>query len=508
MKRAFGICAILATALWASSSHSAFTRLGTCEELLHAHPGLSDGDENGAARRQLINGFNEKILNGLPLSPSERAALRSVIRSSSLITDSRKSELLQVLKKNAIGEEQYRKDLRAVVAYRIRQLRFLESMAQPGTLRYDESQDPVLRQAIRDRTPEGLVYEKLGYTLDGKTPNFMQFARNVQSLYEQKGVPVGERIVPTVPFQKIEEGQERYRHASPVEPLHEDWDMEISADGMLPGVYFPALAEGKIPVAGTHDVGHVVALLANDRYRDAIREAVRFHVSHGASEKRGWWIYYFWEMLSLPDPAKKTEMKSLLSFPGFGEKPTTLGEVREFFRNMDETELWRHATRLANSYENLFRHYGGGTVNPPERFYWYDEFGGFSSNRLTLSLTGVNPEVNEGYSPYVNCLFFGRDLRIALDFRGKENSDEAQHFFGKNTNLTPAGLRAVIEDYVSRMEYGLWEGTRFKPETLIHDLVEGAPAQARPFMEYLEAVYSPQSRFYRVMSRVTPLGGP
>ncbi len=481
----------------------------TTRELIaeFAHENLDDADTVSALKVRLVRGY-QNLEKGLTPTAEQVANLAHALSIAPHLSPAEKERLWTAIERGGRLSVEDLKVLEKTLIYRIQQHDLMDHALNRYPTDFRDEMDFV-RIEIKERTATGLVLSKLGYAADGTHPSFYELARNLRKIWEKKGTPPSERIEISVPSIVYHHGQRRVEFLAVDEdevPLNENFQL-AAAGGMNSRQFAKAMAQLKFPVAGTHDIGgHLVSLVLHDDYRREMIEAFRFHSSNGPNMFRSRWLYFFFEELSLPDPAMKETLRKTLSFAHQDGVPTKFADVQRHFEQMSNDAVFAHAEKLSAAYEKFFKHYGGAFANVPERAKYLTTYQ-YASTVLRESLLQTPLDLQTGPPmPWGSYIYLGRYLQMALRLRGKENSLEAAKLFGANhedRNLDPASLRRVVRDLLSRMEFGLWEGLRFRPETLIKTIMHGTPQDARPFLQYLEVLCSPNSNFYRALQDVS-----
>ena len=282
------------------------------------------------------------------------------------------------------------------------------------------------------------------------------------------------------------------------------------------------LKDGRFPLLeASHDISHFISFLAHPEYVATLREVVselpELEKYPRSFSRR---LFYALELLTLPNPTHKEQIRKMLLFPGVKSKNERIpfSEYMKFFEEVPVNQLIAHAQVLTKDYDSHLIDYGGGTSRS------------FEKNQLLLEDFNLNSS-NEGFA-FTELLTPNRTEQLAEGQRsilGKIPSTILSQLLHYRT-LPEDKLKAIIDtnqssgiyfnvdgnfwdgklvpnyrerlDYlirlqVARMEFGIWETSNqlnlnyWLTETLKIDFDKRSP-----IVRFFRDTYGSTSPFY------------
>jgi hypothetical protein len=149
------------------------------------------------------------------------------------------------------------------------------------------------------------------------------------------------------------------------------------------------LKEGRFPLLeASHDVSHFISFLAHPEYVATLREVIsklpELEKFPRSFSRR---LFYAVELLTLPNPLHKEQIRKMLLFPGVKSTNDHIpfSDYMKYFEELPVKQVIAHAQNLTKHYDSHLVDYGGGTSRS------------FEKNQLLLEDFALT-SANEGFA--------------------------------------------------------------------------------------------------------------
>lgn len=365
-------------------------------------------------------------------------------------------------------------------------------------------------------------------------PSYDQFVTNYIQILKQANVPEDRRILPAVVFVRGTGPDRQYKLVTPgLDPWPSEPGFQVlkaSEEFNLPAnVVREAILRGRYPLMESpHDLFHFVSFAMNPRYMMALFEGHQRIAHLPLTPKLEARIFFVQEALTLGDPKKISEMKSVFAAARSGIHQS-FDAYSEFFRKMSNADLVAHAYSLIGNYEKFLADYGGGVARSWEKydsthdFYW-DKYGETFLTSTTLSAARGSFMFRNNAELLFGSVMksFPFLLRSVLEIRNL-SSDQILKIVERSTSLhdflvDPRAERfalrpdyrdrldQILADHIARMEYiALKTAEEFPIEVWIEQAFQYNPGPDVPLFRFVNEAYPiPGRGWNRMFQPETP----